>query len=118
MTLSRESRKYLWDALRSADRVLGLTASRSFDDYAANDMLRWAVERQLAIVGEALAQLLRRDPGTARLVSDLAQIVAFRNILAHGYEILDDTRVWAVIQDELPDLRLTLARLLGEEEVR
>lgn len=115
LTPSRESRKYLWDALRRVDGVMRMTASRTFDDYLSNEMLRLAVERQLEVTGEALNQLSQRDPATAEQIPELRQIVAFRNILAHGYEGLDDDKVWSVVQNDLPALRRALARLLEEE---
>ncbi len=41
-----ESRKYLWDALYAAELVLQFTASKMFDDYQQDALLRSAVERQ------------------------------------------------------------------------
>jgi uncharacterized protein with HEPN domain len=63
---------------------------RSFEDYLADDVLRWAVERRLMIVGEALTVLRRIAPGTAARIPGLPQIIAFRNILVHGYAGVDD----------------------------
>jgi uncharacterized protein with HEPN domain len=60
-----ESKKYLYDIARAAVLATEFISGRSFDNYAADAMLRSAVERQLEIVGEALAQLARIDPATA-----------------------------------------------------
>jgi uncharacterized protein with HEPN domain len=40
--------------------------------------------------------------------------VAFRNILIHGYAVIDRARVWRVVQHDLPALRFTLDELLAE----
>ncbi len=114
MTPPLESRKYLWDALRAADWVTLHIASRRWEDYLVDETLRLAVERQLEIVGEALGQMARRDPDTASAIPELGQIVGFRNVLAHGYADIDHERVWRIITTQLPGLRETLARLLGE----
>lgn len=106
--------KYLWDARRAAERIARFTAGRSYDDYLADEMLRSAVERQFEIVGEAFAGLRRMAPDLAVGVSDLPRIVAFRNVLIHGYATVDDRLVWGVIEGNLPGLLALLSRLLGE----
>ena len=55
-------------------------------------MLRAAVERQFEIIGEALAQLRKLDQAACDKVSDASRIIAFRNILIHGYADVDDRR--------------------------
>jgi uncharacterized protein with HEPN domain len=47
-------------------------------------MRQSAVERQLEIAGDALGQLRKLAPETFERVPQGAQIVAFRNVLAHG----------------------------------
>ena len=68
-------------------------------------MLRSAVERQFEIIGEALGTLARVDATIAARIPELRDIVAFRNILIHGYAILDRARVWRVVEDDLPRCR-------------
>lgn len=109
-----ESLKYLWDALRAAELIAQFVAGKTYEDYRTDVVLRSAVERQSEILGEALAQMARRDPETASAVPDLARIVAFRNILIHGYATVDDLLVWGVVEGRLPALREALRRLLGE----
>ena len=106
--------KLLWDAQQAAGRVARFTAGKSFADYSADEQLRSACERQFEIVGEALNQLARIDPGTASAIPDLPRIVAFRNVLIHGYATVDDRLVWGVIETNLGRLRTILARLLGQ----
>ena len=59
-------------------------------DYSADALLRSAVERQLTIVGEALNRLKKIEPAAASSITDARQIIAFRNILVHGYDIVRD----------------------------
>ena len=109
-----ESRKYLWDAWHAAELVAQFVAAKSYEDYQADALLRSAVERQFEILGEALGQLAKADPETAGAVPELPRIVAFRNILVHGYATVDDRLVWGIVEGKLPLLRETLAHLLGE----
>ncbi len=77
-------------------------------------MLRAAVERQFEIVGEATARLARLDQEIAGRIGEYRRIVAFRNILIHGYADVDDRLVWDVVEAKLPILRRDVARLLRE----
>jgi len=78
-------------------------------------MLRSAVERQFEIIGEALAKLAKIDQETAALISEHRRIIAFRNILIHGYAQIDDRLVWGVLDSKLPTLSQEVKKLLEEE---
>jgi len=112
--ISEQAAKYLWDARRAAERIARFTAGRGFEGYLADEMVRSAVERQFEIIGEAFAGLRRVDPDLAASIPDLPRIVAFRNVLIHGYATVDDRLVWGVVEGDLPGLLAGLARLLGE----
>jgi uncharacterized protein with HEPN domain len=111
--ISNEAAAFLWDARRAAERITRFTAGRSYDDYLDDDMLRAAVERQFEIIGEAFTGLRRFDPALAHQLPDLPQIVAFRNVLIHGYASINHQIVWDAIRDDLPRLQATLTQLLG-----
>jgi len=48
--------------------------------------------------------------------ADLRQIIAFRNVLIHGYAAVDPARLWRVIEENLPPLSAALAALLAASE--
>ena len=108
-----EARKYLWDASQAVDRISRFVAGKTFQSYQADELLRSAVERQFEIIGESLAQLRTADAETAASVPDSARIVAFRNLLIHGYATVDDKIVWGVVEGSLPQLQEALSRLLA-----
>ena len=108
-----ESRKYLWDASQAVDRITRFVAGKTFQTYQTDDLLRSAVERQFEIIGESLAQLRSVDAETAASVPESARIVAFRNLLIHGYATVDDKIVWGVVEGSLPQLQEALRRLLA-----
>ena len=74
------------------------------------------MERQLEIVGEALAQLARTDPETASQISEYQRIIAFRNILIHSYADIDHRIVWNVLELKLPIVRRQAEAFLDLEE--
>ena len=112
--MRRDPKAYLWDALEAIDAIEAFTRGKSREDFQQDLMLRSAVERQFEIVGEALNRLARYDQSLATQIPDLGQIVAFRNILIHGYAIVDSNRVWRVVHESLPELRDAINRLLDE----
>jgi uncharacterized protein with HEPN domain len=77
-------------------------------------MLKSAVERQFEIIGEALDKLTRVDADLAARVPDLRRLVAFRNILIHGYAGVDDEIVWDAATNRLPALAAVLTALLDD----
>ncbi|HEY4572684.1 MAG TPA: HepT-like ribonuclease domain-containing protein [Thermoanaerobaculia bacterium] len=108
-----EARKYLFDMRQAADLIARFTASRTLEEYAADPMLRSAVERQFEILGEALAKLKKSDPEIAGKIADYRRIVAFRNVLVHGYDAILDEVVWGIVETQLPIVRTTLSELLA-----
>lgn len=108
----RDSRAYLHDILTAADAISIFLAGFGYDAYVENDLVRSAVERKFEIIGEALAQLAKVDVDLAAQVSRWRDIVAFRNIIAHGYASLDHSVVWMATTDSLPTLRSEIEALL------
>ena len=83
--MQAEAKKYLYDIHQAAQRLTEFTAGKRFEGYERDAMLRAAVERQLEIIGEALAQLAKLDQTVAARISEYSRVIAFRNILIHGY---------------------------------
>ncbi|MEI8572614.1 DUF86 domain-containing protein [Methylomonas sp. LW13] len=111
--MQRDPRVFLWDAHFAAEAILEFVAGKTVADYRSDRLLRSAVERQFEIIGEALNQLCKIEPAWAERIPDLPQIVAFRNLLIHGYASVNDLTVWNTIESSLPALHETLANLLN-----
>ena len=99
-----EAQKYLYDIQRAAGLLREFTDGKMFADYEGDALLRSAVERQFEVIGEAMAQLARTDEPLADRISQYQRIIAFRNVLIHGYTDVDDRLVWDVINTNLPRL--------------
>lgn len=107
-----EAAKYLYDVQSAGATLAGFVEGRDWDGYQRDAMLRAAVERQFEIIGEALAQLGRHDPALLARIADHRRIIAFRNILIHGYADVDDALVWDIVQTRLEPLRRQVDALL------
>ncbi len=106
-------RKYLFDVLTACEAILKFTAGKSFADYEADLMLRSAVERQRMIVGEALNKANRLDETIAEHVPEVRDIVPLRNIIAHGYAVVENATIWGILQADVPKLREQIRELLA-----
>ena len=114
-SMQLETKKYLYDIQQAANRIAEFTAGQRLEDYRTNAMQRAAVERQFEIIGEALAKLSKLDETLTARISEHRRIVAFRNILIHGYADVDDRLVWDVVETKLPVLRREIAILQRED---
>jgi uncharacterized protein with HEPN domain len=112
-----EIKKLIYDIDQAVTLIIHFTAGKQITDYTADPMLRSAVERQFEIVGEALNRLKRLDPETVARISDHQRIIGFRNVLAHGYDVVSDNIVWDIVQNKLPDLRREIDELKQDFEV-
>ncbi len=111
--MPREPKAYLHDMRQAAALIADFTEGLDFDAYAADAKVRSAVERQFEIIGEALGQLAKLDPQIAGRISEHRRIIAFRNILVHGYAGVDDMLVWDMVTTRLAGLQREVDELLG-----
>jgi len=112
--MQRKTPKYLEDIRDATEFILDLARARSLEDYCRDRVLRQTIERNFEIIGEAMNRIAKLDSEVAARVGNYPRIIAFRNVLAHGYDLIENDRVWNVVQNELPKLLETVAALLTE----
>lgn len=112
--MPRDPRAYLHDMRQAAVLTRQFIEGKTLDEYKRDVLLRSAVERQLAIVGEALSQLLKIVPQFAERFSDRRRLIAFRNRVIHGYSTVDDDIVWSIARTKLQVLLDEIEALLRE----
>lgn len=100
--MQRDPEKLIEDIVVNGADCLEFLEGKTEADYVQDKALRAMVERKLFIVGEALVQLKALDPTRASAISDLREIVGFRNLLAHAYFALDHRRVFDIAKLSLP----------------
>jgi uncharacterized protein with HEPN domain len=94
---------YLWDMREAAQEVLDFIRGVDYARFSSDKILRYAVERQIHVIGEA-----------AKRVSDTFReshpevpwkgIIGLRNVLAHEYGEVLVERIWRVATERLPEL--------------
>jgi uncharacterized protein with HEPN domain len=114
----RDVRAYLLDA-QAACKAIG-TFLLNVDEkrYAEDLLIRSAVERQLLIVGEAVNHIKRMDSLLAATLGDVWGIIAFRNLLAHGYFLVKSEIVWGIATGDVPRLLSAVEEGLREPSAK
>ena len=101
--------------LEAIDNIFEFTRGINFEVYKNNKVLRFAVIKNLEIIGEA-AYLLTTDFKEGHLETDWDTIVYMRHILVHGYYQINDEIIWATIQSDLQPLKLNIESYIRELE--
>jgi uncharacterized protein with HEPN domain len=100
----------LHDAVSACSLIIKFSEGISLQEYQENLMIKSAVERQFEILGEALNRIKKLAPDFLSGIPDWQRIIAFRNVIAHGYDAIDDEIVYLVIQRQIPLLLAELKR--------
>jgi len=101
---SKDPRQRLQDIIENCVLVEIFTADMSFTTFAGDAKVRYAVERAILIISEAV----RRLPDDIRLRHphiDWAAAAGIGNKLRHDYETVDPAIVWNTVEKSVPLLR-------------
>lgn len=110
------SRRDPWISLRQmldhAEEALALSVGRTKADFESDRLFYLALVRLLEVTGEAANRVPREvqasHPGIA-----WPELIAMRNRLIHGYDMIDRDALWRAVEQRLPDLVDQLQRALA-----
>jgi len=108
-------RQRLLDLLDNAELAARLVA-RGRSVYEADEALRLASESILIRLGECVDRIDKVDPSYVRdhPELELRQVKDTRNVLAHGYDIVDYDLVWAILETNIPAVAASVRRQLAD----
>ena len=99
--------------LAAIDRVARYTKDKTFDDLLADDMMYYAVVKNIEMMGEA-ANMLTREFQESHSETPWKMVKGMRNYIVHEYFQIDNAVVWDVVTNELSTLREQITRYLSE----
>jgi uncharacterized protein with HEPN domain len=105
-------REWLQDILVQAEEIQAFTDGMTLEAYQADHKTQAAVERKFEIIGEAMNRIRSADEALLERIRDYRSIISFRNILAHGYDTIEEQIVWGIIENDLNGLTEDVGRLL------
>lgn len=102
------------DMLNHAREARDLLGDMSREALKNQRVLQLALTRLIEIVGEAANRVSRE---TQRIHSDIPwpSIIGMRNRLIHGYDVIDYSRLWDTVTDDLPPVIAALERILADQ---
>jgi uncharacterized protein with HEPN domain len=113
--MNAETIKFLYDILDGISKIqFHIQNINSSIEFIQNITVTDAVERRLAIVGEALWKASKIDKSIS--VSDQKSIIALRHIIIHEYDMIDKGTLWRIIQNDLPVLQAEVKNILKSLE--
>lgn len=95
-----------------ADEALQLTLDKTRVDLETDRVLGLALVRLLEIVGEAAARV-SDEVRVKHPEVPWAPIIAMRNRLIHGYDVVDKDVLWNILRSDSPLLVRDLKRMIG-----
>lgn len=102
---------FVW-RINSVDHILSFTNDlKSFDQYKKNFLVKGAVERHLAIIGEAINKFSKVSKQNELINSK--QIISLRNRLIHSYDNIDDRIIWTIVKRHLIPLKDEIMSKIG-----
>ncbi|MBQ4483440.1 MAG: DUF86 domain-containing protein [Prevotella sp.] len=108
-------RERLEHILAAIDRVARYTAGKNYDDLVADDMMYYAVVKNIEIIGEA-ANMLTSEYQSTHPETPWKKVKGMRNYIVHEYFQVDDIVVWDVVTNSLPELREQVVHYLAETD--
>lgn len=103
--------KYLSDIIHAIELIEEFTSSIStYLDYESDLKTQSAVERQLAIIGEAVNKLEILHPDIQ--LQNSRKIIGLRNRLVHAYDSIDPTMVWVILALHIVPLKKEVSDLM------
>ena len=105
---------YLWDMLQAARDIVSFVKDKTFKDFEKEKLSRFAVERQLLVIGEAANHISVAFQKTHPAIP-WKRIIGLRNILAHDYGEILTERVWFTAVDHIPELIAQIEPLLPKK---
>lgn len=99
--------------LESIDRIFDFTRGVTLAEFQRNTMMKFAVIKNLEIIGEA-AYMLTDEFKKSHSEVNWMPVIKMRHVLVHGYYQIRDEIVWEVIQNDLVPLREKIIGYLEE----
>ncbi len=92
------------DILTAIEEIESFLHGVTEDVFNQSRLQQVAVERELEIIGEALKRLERLNEAAFERIENGRKIIGMRNVLAHGYDVIDYRILWSTVMHDIQPL--------------
>jgi uncharacterized protein with HEPN domain len=111
--MKKNLQTYLTDVLDAIEKIekisIGLTID-DMDDFTK----RWALERGISIIGEAIYQADKLQKNLA--ITHITRIKGTRHIIVHDYDVVDRIQIFSIAVKHLPLLKQEIQSILNTKK--
>lgn len=111
--MSNKIKVWLRDILQAIREIESFIADiSSLEQYQLDVKTRRAVERNVAIVGEAMNKIRKEEPEIS--ITSIREIVHTRNLVIHAYDRVSNQIIWSIVKESLPILKSEVETILKD----
>ena len=112
--MDNDIKLWLYDILNAIDEINSYYVNKPklFEDYVADTKTKRAIDRDLEIIGEAVNRIIKKERQFK--IDNAKKIVATRNRIIHGYDMVSDDLIWSIVINHIPKLENEVRNLLNE----
>ena len=101
--------KYIFDVMEAINNLEYFTTNITLDKLEEIEF-KWAVERGISIIGEALFKANKIHKNLD--ISNLKNIIGMRHIVIHDYDMIEVERLYITIKKYIPILKDEIVKIL------
>jgi uncharacterized protein with HEPN domain len=106
---------YVEDIIEAMNKAEKFVEGLSYELFAADDQINFAVVRALEIIGEA-AKRVPQPVCTQYPQVPWSEMAGMRDKLIHGYDDVNLELVWQTVKNRIPLVKPALQQLLDDQE--
>jgi uncharacterized protein with HEPN domain len=107
----------LTDILATIEKIENSTSGKQFSEFQADWLLQRGIERAVEIISEA-SRKIPPEMQAAHPEIPWRDVATIGNLLRHEYHSISSKIIWAVVQEDLPVLKIAILALRGSLERR
>ncbi len=104
------------DILGRIERIEKALVNKTYEDLAGDEILTAAIERHIAVIGEAANFLPDAVKNEFSGIS-WRDICGMRNILVHGYDTIESSILWDTVQKDMAELKLAIIAIKDKHDI-